>query len=533
MRNLNFEGFKPDSLISGIGHFFRTIDGNRWNIDIKLSPKQSKDFTTASNASQLIRGHVINPVKKKNKKGWGLPFRITDATIWETNTIGDCPVIRSEKGTNPHQLCFVFPISGDITVYLPHFELARTLFFHGAYLSRTALESTCLKTDFDVEIDDEKNAMIRSINPSTIPVNHLNEPKTRNYLAWLLLHEGARKSYESIAHHQRLKGREVKRYRRWNFQFNPPSLKDVNLFVTGQFCGDTRTLFVYEIKKIKGIPNKQFKSISIWHPDFENSIPGEGHSVQPAGGTQDESMTIYDDVDPNANMQPILIEGNAVSIEFKNSFYVTKTTTKEKTRPTIHTNDETKDSITSVSTEEGIADQGIPGGDWDSIKDETDYDELFESKFECFMKMVSVLIEHHGCTLIDKTTTQLRKVGKSKKHLLSTDGSYRNMAIVQLNVQGKSVHMLEVDTSDAEQSLSTHIMVLNDKTTAKASLKELKVELVRSSLRWPKKLLDKICGQTRHKGINHPQSPASNKGLLAPDSITRWANRIHAGMTTL
>lgn len=533
MSNIRFDCFDDDVEIKGIGNYFRSISGNTWSVDLKLYPKQSRNYLTASNASELIRGHILNPVNEKDKVGWKRSFRISDATLWEIRTLGDCPASRSEKWSNPHQLCFVFMIDDGITVYLPHFELARTLFFHGGYLSRTAIESECMKAEFSVEIDEENNAFIEVMKSSGFSVSHLNEPKTRNYLAWLLLNNDARTSFESIARYQRLKGQDFQKYRRWDFQFDPPPLKGVGLRVHGQYSEEDKVLFVYQIDQIEGIPNKKYKSISMWHPDFEHSIPGGGHMVQPAGAPQEAPLTIHDDVVSNANMQPVLMDGNKVSIEFQHPFYVSKKTTKAKKRPTSETSDESKDNITSVSTEEGVADRGLPGGEWDTLEDDTDYEGLFESKFECFMKMIDVLIKQHGCVLLDKWTTQLQPVGKGRKHLLSTDDTPRNIAVAALQVEGKIVHLLEVDTSDAEQSLSTQILILESLATWNTEIKKLKTELVKSSLRWPQKLLEKLCGPGRHKGVNHPQAPAGNKGVLAQDSIAGWAARIFGWMLRL
>ena len=533
MSNIRFDCFEDDVEITGIGNYFRKISGNKWNIGLHLSPEQSRDYLTASNAPELIRGHILNSVNRKDKVGWKRFFRITDATLWETKTIGDCPVLRSEKRSNPHQLCFVFMIDNGITIYLPHFELARALFFHSGYLSRTAIESECLRAEFSVKVDEEDNAAIYVMKSSGFSVSHLNDPKTRNYLAWLLLNNDVWTSYESIARYQRLRGQDSQNYRRWNFQFAPPPLRGVGLRVRGQYSEEEKVLFVYQIDQIKGITNKGYKSISMWHPDFEHPIPGGGHMVQAAGGPQEAPLTIHDDVVSNADMQAVLMEGNKVSIEFQNPFYVRKETTKERPRPTSETSDESKDSITSVSTEEGIADRGLPGGEWDTLEDDTDYEGLFESKFECFMRMVETLIENHGCALLNKSVTQLKPSGKSRKHLLSTDSTPRSIAVVALQVRDKIVHLLEVDTSDAEQSLSTQILVLESLATWDTEIEELKTELVKSSLRWPQKSLEKLCGAGRHKGINHPQAPAGNKGVLAPDSIAGWAARIYGWMQYL
>ena len=527
MTRLIHSGIDDDVEIVGIGQYFRPVDGSWWRVDLKLSPEQSKDSFSASNASSAIRGRVINSVEKEDKPGWEHSFRIADATNWDVKTIGECPVNRREKWNNPHQLCFVINLNNGLTIYLPQFELARTLFLHGGYLSRTAIESECLKGEFSVEIDEEDNVLISVLESSNFTLEHLNEPKTRNYLSWILLDPDVRNSFESITRYQRMNGVDFKNYRRWNFQFDPPPLTGVELYVRGQYSSEHNACFVFEIDKIKNISNKIHQSISMWHPKFEHSIPGQGNAVQLVGRGAEESLTVCDDVESNANIQPILVEADAVSIEFNNPFYVEKVTTKERKRAAGGSSEEGGDGLTAVSTEEGTEGCGLPGGDLDRLNDETDYSELFASKFKCFLKMVEVLISEHRCGFISRDIIELRKVGKSKKHLLS-DGSTRTLADVTLSVHGKTVHLLEVDTSDAENSLSTQVLVARDSASWKEDVEQIEFELVRSSLRWPQKLLNNICGENGHKGVHHPKAPEGNKGVLAPDSITGWAARVHS-----
>lgn len=532
MTKIEYHGFDNDVKIIGIGPYFRPINGSKWKVDLKLSPKQDKDWFSASIASSAVRGRIIKPLKKKNKRGWEHSFLITDTSSWGIKTIGECPVIRWEKWKNPDQLCFVFTLKSGLTIYLPQFELARTLFLHGGYLSRTALESECLRGEFFVEIDEDNNVLINVMESSGFTLEYLNEPKTRNYLSWILLDTDVRKSFESITRYQRLNGVDSKKYRRWCFQFDPPPLAGVELHVHGQYSDEHKTCFVFEIDKIKGIPNKAHQSISMWHPKFEHSIPGQGNAVQLVGGEPGASLTVYDHIESNANIQPILVEADAVSMEFRNPFYVGKITTKERKRATSGSCEGDGDGLTEISTEEGVQGHGLPGGDLDTLNDETDYSEIYASKFKCFSDMVDALIEEHGCTFISKKINELPHVGKSKKHLLS-DGSPRTLADVVLNVHGKIVHLLEVDTSDAESSLSTQVLVAMNSASWKRDVKKVEFELVRSSLRWPQELLETKCGKGRHKGVHHPKAPEGNKGVLAPDSIAGWTARIYGWILKL
>lgn len=387
--------------------------------------------------------------------------------------------------------------------------------------------------EFSIDIDKEDNVIISVMESSSFTKTFFNEPKSRNYLSWILLDDDVRASFKSITKYQRMNGVDSQKYRRWNFRFDPPPLRGVELHVRGQWSEEDNVLFVFEIKKIRGLQSPPYRSVSMWHPEFEHSIPGQGNVVRPAGGEPGATLTVHDDIDSNANIEPILLETDTVSIEFKNPFYVSKIATKDRKRPAGEHSEESEGGLTSVSTEEGVLDHGLPGGDLDTLEDETDYSEFFESKFSCFKGMINMLIENHGCALISKKVNELRKVGKSKKHLLSTDDTFRTIADVTLGIGKKTVHLLEVDTSDAEQSLSTQLLVVRSEANWKKDLERLKVELVSSSLRWPQKVLDDLCQEGRHKGAHHPQAPANNKGVLASDSIAGWAARVHGWMMRL
>lgn len=107
------------------------------------------------------------------------------------------------------------------------------------------------------------------------------------------------------------------------------------------------------------------------------------------------------------------------------------------------------------------------------------------------------------------------------------------MAVIELEVQGKHVILLEVDTSDAEKALSTKVLVLRDSSKWKDDLNKIMYGLVRGSLVWPSKVLNQICGKKGHIGIKHPKCAGGHKGLLLPDTIDGWAGRCYGRILSL
>jgi hypothetical protein len=141
------DGIDDNVKVWEIGSLFRSITGNKWNINVSFSPPQSIKYTSISNASLLARRRLLRATQTFKKPGYPLNFALSDTTHWEVKTIGECPINDGySKRRDSGQFCFVFTTPDDITVYLPQFELARILFFHGGYLSRTAIESDCLET---------------------------------------------------------------------------------------------------------------------------------------------------------------------------------------------------------------------------------------------------------------------------------------------------------------------------------------------------------------------------------------------------
>lgn len=533
MKDYRFKSFDDDVEIWGIGSLFRWISKNKWNVGLHLTPTQRRNYLSLSNAPILARKRRINPSPEFQRRGYKQRVRISDTSEWAVKTIGDCPIKGFARRPDAGQLCFVFENYDGRIIFLPQFELARILFFHGTYLSRTAIESDCLRSEFDVAVDNVHNtATIRVMPSASYTVSHFNEPGTQNYLSWLLLDKNARKSYESICKYQRLYGVDTPKYRRWTFQFDPPPLTDVFMQTRGWYVKDANCVFLWEIDEIKNIPNGMPEEVYIEHPKFERSVPGSGQGIHPAGNGEESPLVIHDDVVSNANTTSVVMAAESVAVVFKNAFHVNRVASKERKTPTSSVGKETDGTLVSVSTEEGAVDRGLPAADWNTLKDETDYSQFYENKFDCFLDMVRVLIGSYKCIPVSKSIAPLPKVGRCKKHLLS-NGKPRCIAVIELRTGGKTVLLLEVDTSDADKALSTQVLAVNDLARWEASIEQVKQKLVQSSLRWPTDLLDEICGRQRHKGVNHPQAPKGNSGVLDPESVAGWGGRICGWMQML
>jgi hypothetical protein len=535
MDSFRIEGLAEDVRILSLGTLFRSVDGSRWNISIQFSPKQTKTSLTMSNAPILARRRTLNQTKFNSPSGWKESFEILKTDDWLVKKIRDCPAIGHITKTEGDQFCFVFQLANGKTVYLPQFELARALFFHDSYLSRTSLEPSCLMTEFNVQINEDTGKGLINVMPiAGYSINLLNEPSCRRLLSWILMDADARASYESIGKNQKLYGIDQAGYRRWDFQFTPPSLPNAGFKVRGKFDADSNSLFVFEIDSVSNIKAAIPAEIDIYHPGFSVAVNGTGKGgVAPPSGSSEE-FVIQDGEPANENSQRVIIYPSSTGIEFSKAFKVSKQARKERPSSSGQLDEGlVLDLPSDVSVDESIADQGVPGADWNNINNITDDTHLYESKFKCFMKMIDVLVSRYGCVILSKDIRKLPVVPRCKKHLLSTDGNPRCLAVIKMTVKNKTCYLLEVDTSDADKPLSTQLLSVSYPDNWEKDLEELEWELVRCSLRWPAEYLVDICGESRYKGIPHPRTESFNKGMLAPESVERWAGRFYSWMCHL
>ena len=528
MSDYVFPQFDSDVRIDSIGEMFKAKDHTRWGVNLQLYRPQKKSSLTISNAPILARKRYLNPTINHDLKGWGESFYISSMKEWQAARIGDCPIKSLEK--DKRQFCFVAPMRGGKTAYLPQFEFGRSLFFHDGYLSRTALMPECLDLDFNVSTDWSNNRAYIEIMPiSGYPLGSFNDLDRRNYLSWILLDEQARKSYESIGLHQKKYGYQSGNYRMWDFSFDPPELPGAYFSVRGWFDQETKSIFVYEIDKIKRIKADIPDEIDMFHPEFTTPSQERNEKGMPVAPSGDiAGARIHDDEDANADGSRIILPSDKVESEFSKAFITNRISKKKrKVSSAIPDEGESERHILDVSAEEAIAGQGYAGADRSITNDVTEKAHLYESKFDCFLDMVNVMTSYDGCVRHSKKIYELPPVARCTKHRLSTDGNPRCMAVIVLEVQGKHVILLEVDTSDAEKALSTKVLLPRNYSEWENDLNKVMYGLVRKSLNWPSKVLDQICGEGGHIWIRHPKCAGGHIGLLLPDTIEGWAGRFY------
>ncbi|WDE11862.1 Tn7-like element transposition protein TnsE [Thalassomonas haliotis] len=526
MDNFRIKGFEDDSVVNGIGSFFRRLDSSRWFVNLNTLPvKRERSYLRLSQAPIMARRRVLNSKVEAAKKGFNRSFTITDTHDWQVAKVKECPAIKRHLKGDREQNCFVFQIEEGITVYLPQFELARVLFFHDGYLSRTAMMPDILQAEFDVQVNKATGeASIDAMPSSGYKIEHYNEPGCRRVLSWILIDEDVRRSYESIGRYQFLEGKDLGQYRVWDFKFEPPALANTRFSVKGWFDPDSNSMFVHEIQGLGDIPIDLPPTVHFSHPDFVEHVSGKGNGGYAAGTDRPSQHEVDDEAGAGTDNKTVIIRPPVVELSFQKPINTIKVPQKELITSSGKQDDDAPEKASrDVSTDEASAVGELPNADWDNIDDLTDDSHLYLSKFDCFFKMLGLLKEKHGCEVFVYPLRKLPKLPRCKKHLLTTGGNPRCLAVAKVISDGTTYHVFEVDTSDTNKPLSTKVIQASIVEGLEGFIENIERELLKSSLSWPKEYISSTIGRNCHFGISHQKSV--HFGCLTEEEIGKWACR--------
>ena len=529
MDKFRIDGFSDDSLINGIGSLFRRIDGSRWYINLSTAPvKSERSYLTLSQAPVLARQRILNSKTEISKAGFHKSFTISDTQGWRVEKVKDCKVINHHrKKADGEQYCFVFQIDDEITVYLPQFELARALFFHDGYLSRTAMTPDVLQAEFDVMVNKDTGIASIGVMPScTYKIDYFNEPSCRRLLSWILINENARRSYESIGRYQLLEGKELGKYRIWDFKFDPPLLANTRFSVKGWFNSDLNTMFVHEIEGLAGIPIDLPEKILFAHPNFTKDVSGKGNGGYAVGTERPAEHNIDDEASASVDNKAVIIKPPSIAMSFDKAVETIKVAQKNRISSNGKQDDDAPEIASKdVSTDEATTIGDLPNADWNNIDDQTDDSHLYINKFDSYFKMLDLLKGHYGCKLVVYSLRKLPKVARCTKHLLATDGNPRCLSVSYIEIDSAAYYLLEVDTSDTNKPLSTKAILASAIENIDDFIENVEKKLLRGSISWPKEYFDNFVGKSNHFGISHQQS--GKNGSLTQGDINYWSKRFY------
>lgn len=528
MDKFRIDGFSDDSLINGIGSLFRRADGSRWYINLSTTPvKNERSYLTLSQAPVLARQRILNSKTEISTVGYHKSFTISDTQDWQVKKVKDCKVIKHHRKADGEQHCFVFQIDDGITVYLPQFELARALFLHDGYLSRTAMTPDVLQAEFDVIVNKDIGIATIDVMPNcTYKIDYYNEPSCRRLLSWILINDNVRRSYESIGRYQLLEGEELGKYRVWDFRFTPPLLENTRFSVKGWFDPDLNSMFVHEIEGLAGIPINLPEKVLFSHPNFTKDVSGKGSSGYATGTERPAEHNIDDEASASTDNKTVIIKPPSIAMSFDKAVETIKVTQKNRISRNGQLDDDAPETASKdVSTDEATTTGELPNADWDNIDDQTDDSHLYLNKFESYFKMLNLLKDNYGCKLVVYSLRKLPKVARCTKHLLATDGNPRCLSVSYIEIDNVAYYLLEVDTSDTNKSLSTKAIQASAIVKLDDFIESVEKQLLRGSISWPKEYFDSSVGKSCHFGISHQQS--GKNGSLTQEDINNWSKRFY------
>ena len=506
---------------------YRRLGASEWRINIKLDPGQRKEKFGISQLGLMPRRRILNATQHFEPAGYRKTIHVDNATTWSHCRIGDCPIKNVREQEDHEQWCFSFE-SGGIQFFLPQLELARVLFFHYSYMTRLAMAPNGLNEEFDIQPSDELGKTEIHILPtSTLPLNPRANPAQRRVLAWILLDNEVRQSFNSVAQYQLTEGQDMNGYRHWQFRFDPPPLEGVSMSVRGQYDQESEVLFVYEIDSVESLSTRSSKQVEFFDPKFAEQRAGKTGSVQEPGVPTDHPH-INDDELPSADKGEYGLQVPPVILSFSEPAYTTRKPSDGRRRSGARKGPEERGepggSQTEVSTDEPTIRGEVPAGVFDGIDDQSDDSSLYLHRFEAFICMVE-LLESKGCEVLVGDIRKLPVLQGHSKYRLP-DGNPRCLLYRLLSYGPQSYALLEVDTIDKEKRLSTLLLKQpTDPYDWNAMVEELSQLLVKKSLCWPTKKLEKEFPDG-YKRIPHERTTLENKLLLEPASVEHWADRV-------
>lgn len=533
MKDIRFDNLSDDTTIMGIGSLFKKTLNSQWGINLEFSPKNETSSLRISNIPIIARKRIFNQTQEHKLAGYHLTFSVSNTQNWVRKKLSDFPIQSSIRTIERKQHCFCFSVKwqgkDDVMVYIPQLELARVLFLHDGYLSRSSLEPDYLKSEFSIEHIRSDLTQIKVMPSSGYPLKALDDSESRRFLSWILIDPAARASYESIGRYQKTKGYDKGGYRQWDFEFDPPLLQSTTFSVRGRFDKDAKCILVYEIDSILNIPADVPAEVNFYHPRSKEYIRGEGDGKVRAVPEQPPMHSIHD-VDASADTSTVLLHAPAAVLEFSKPFITNKIAQRRQESVGGKVDSELGSQQSGdVSIDESVIGGVFPSADWVSESDATDDVHLYASKFDCFQSMLDELVEKYNCIIRASQLRKLPILPRCNRHLLG-DGNPRCWMVVEIEFKGQIFQILEVDTSDGICSISTMLLRLRRSSEWQTQLKSLEEALVQRSLHWPSTQLKQLCGNDGFSGIPHPQTDSVHKGKMQADSTSHWAKRFRNWM---
>lgn len=422
----------------------------------------------------------------------------------------------------------------NLKVVIPAIELARALFLHNAHLTRTALRPNGLQGMAVVD-DIGEECIIRFNKLSDYPLKNLSHKNPCKHLRWLLLNPEATRSFNSI--YGKLQQDENTE---WNFNFEPPPLKNWRLKIAGEYDNDDPMLFyVEEIITVYSSSFKYDKKVSIYHPKKTDVIP-----VEPSNGKRPEINRT--DPDPQLDFQAtpgnyrkrdiVSEEGFQFICDSEDDVKVMPGKALSSVVPNVNATEEPKPDVSGIG--HGTATGSAQELDWainrsdcgDLTEPEAPKEVAPTGNFQLFEKVIKQLMklpdyEHKGTQCL-----AMPKPGNTSliyKNKLTQEA--RTYHCAYFYYQQTPLVIIEVDISDINDKYSLGSRLFGFSESGKDGLAHVMKACSEKGVSWDSSVNKTYCSVV--VGIKHPfrTKKVDGETVLRTESEyeTAWVEALH------
>jgi hypothetical protein len=466
-----------------------------------------------------------------------IPETGTDAHQFKVT--GEPTAVASESGEN----WMHFDNEDGSTVRVRQLELARCLFLHNHHLTRTAFRPNGLKGLAHPLIDGE-TTVIKFSSLADYPLSNLRSKAALQHLAWMLLDDDARRSFNSI-----LVGLMSSPKKLWNFRFAPPNMKNWGLTGAGYYSSSDRKIFI--VNEITGFDNPtryHFNEIVVDHPRFEELLPKEPESgKRPLVQRGDPDPLLDLDYEPELGRRLDQVTDHRFTFSFDESLQVKVRVNGQtfRIRPRVDPESEP----VSETTSPGHADERGSGRElnYGINRPESDDHYLGElddaqpsDRFSFFEDVVSRLSERPGFSLTEVKCHFLPRP-KADRHAVyqTVTGDRVQCYVAWIEYRSIPIAIIEVDTESMknEHPLSNLIVSFDQDADAKQLIYLFLQSCSDEGVRWKTSQIQAFSaawGASKHPARNIKESSdqraKEDKQSVPVDPETykkRWVSNLH------
>lgn len=500
---MEIAGLPNDALLTNIGSISRRLDYKDWLVTVNyINSRNEKGFKGIkfSNAPALCRGRMYSNDSDGSKKGPIFEFTIDDLENWS-----DVEYFYAKyfEPPAPVELSSVSARNISAICRIPKFELARVLFFYNTYLATSALQERALDLSFKTVFTDRSH-LIEVLPHCPLVPKDFKDDVLRSHLAWLLLNDEIRQSYDSIHNHLIEETTNNGDYKNWLFNFTPPPLK--NIKIKARFYIDQND--VYRVDEILSITNLISNIDSDVYFTGEHFVDNK-QSINPLATEvavkprdNDNSHIIDDASDADIDRSKQTIMTPQVALQFqdpiKSSIDYKKARSHKGSKLVDEEGVDEESKTNVVATDDATVFGDVAQGDYQNIQENSDQTVNNAKSFKAITELLERFAAEYDTDLF-KQFHELPNVKYCRRHI-TEDGLPRNMMEARFEYDNQLFSVFEVYTKDIKKRLSTLIVKVDSYNQLERIMQRFMTSIVQGSISWR----DAAALFSNYETLNHP-----------------------------